>query len=110
MQLRVRPQVTSLSAIRTARSEAGSPAGSASRQHVVMTGAVVLVGRAGGGVLGRLEDGAFRWRPAAAPRFGFSLTRTSVLKRFSDRRTIEHLSPRLRDAARSYRFTLRYSF
>jgi hypothetical protein len=75
-----------------------------------MTGAIVLVETTGGSLLRKLEASLFQWRPAVTRRFGFSVSRTSVLKRFNDRRTIEQLSPRLREASKTFRFTLRYAF
>jgi hypothetical protein len=110
VSLGIRPGLTRVPALETARSEAGPATTSAARRNAVMTGAIVLMETTGGSVLRRLEASMFQWRPAVTRRFGFSVSRMSVLKRFSDRRTIEQLSPRLREASKTFRFTLRYAF
>ena len=60
--------------------------------------------------LGVIVHNFLRLAPLVTKRIGFSVSQVSVLDRFHDGRTIERVSPRLRDASGAFRFTLRYAF
>jgi len=103
-------RLTRLSAVQTAGSVAVPGPVVRSRPRVVTAGAAVLARATGGSLFETVKVRLLRWRPAVTKRLGFSISRGSLLTRFSDWLSIERVSPRLWDASRTFRFTLRYVY
>jgi hypothetical protein len=90
--------------------ETGSATSPRPRRNAMMMSARVLTETVRHGLVQHIEHQLRSLRPPLFSRVGLSLSHKSVLARLANRHAIESISPRLRDAARTFHFTLRVAF